>query len=477
MRHLPLSDEDADRFLLYAFFAWCVSCVVPVLGLLIQIPAIIYLAIKCDMKSLPALLVLMFGRNNFALMGSEGQMAIRMGVTLTPTSCLTITAFFFTLSNLLKNRYDQGSMAFGYFWLLSSIPAFVISFKAKIYAVAGFWSGPIFDFFVPALYYWGMTMGRTYESGKIYLIKRIWIVLAFVVVTSLPRWFYCFTYYPGTLLLCITYFVLFDQRYKWRHLKMVLIAVSFIAIIQMLFGRRLALEAAVAEQQTGEVAEADKTGGTFTAMGIVLCALPFAWTFSKGILRNLYPLFPVLMVMVNVVLVSYVITTQSGNHAKEVSHAYETFIERFQWKLFGDRGAVWTQGWEDVKRPPVVFKDLRIYWAYKPDGSLGMRVLPHNQYLKLLSRDGLWLGGVLSIFIIWVWVRAFRVLAKDPRDRIISVVFMPTGAALFFIDGITGQSTCGADLWANALVAIVMPGIVYGQWRYKLKMRRMGCLV
>lgn len=469
-----MTDREADKFLWYAFFSWLLSCVHPLIGLLFQFPAIIYLARKCDVKALPALMILMLGKQNLSVLGLSGTMAIRAGITWTSASCFLMSAFFIAVINLFRNKYDQGSMMIGFLWLLSFIPAVVISFQAKVYALAGFWSGPLMDWFIPSLYFWGLLVGKSYGVGRDYLVRRLLLVFLVMIFLYALRLGYVFSFTINAIMIVYAYFAHSQNVCRVKNMKSLVFLGVIFAIFQLAFGRRLALES-VAEAGGRELAESDKVGSTFSSMGVVLVAFCLSFAFRKGIGRSIYRLLPILMLVINVGLVSYVITTQAGNNAEEVTYQYQTWEERFKWKLFGDRGTVWAMGWEDVKKSPMVFRDLRQFWVFDPStGKMKMKLLPHHQFLKILGYDGLWLGGFISLFFIWIWVRAMGAMSRIRDDLFLSVVLLPVGLSVYFIIGMTGQSACTADLWGNALVCIVAPAIAYGHWREQTRLRRMG---
>ena len=459
-----MSVSTADKFLFYALFAWAASCVHPAIGLMLQFPAIIYLVKRCDMKGLPALLVLMLGKGNVKLFGIAAEFALRLGITLTPGSLFAISSFVFAILGLLRNRYDRGAMGVSATWLLAAIPAFVISFQARSYGLVGAWSAPVMAFLVPGVYYWGLSMSRTYEAGKIYFIKRMMAVLFAFEILYLGQIIYVFTFFHGTLLLCLAIYVLRDKQHSWGGLKALAPLSIVVVLAVMLFARRIQMDAAIAADYSAkDIASGDKLGSTFSAMANMALAFVLAMCgsmLSKGLLRML----PIAMVVINICFVSFAIATQSGNKRHDVDFRYETLAERFESKLFGDRATVWAMGWEEIKTPPYVFKDMRQAYVYEPNGKQGAKLLPHNQFITLLARNGLWLGGILSIFIIWVWVRACKAMTFMMDDWLIRTVFIPVGLGWYFIGGITGQSVVTGDLWAHSLTCLVLPGVIYGHW-------------
>lgn len=463
INYRPMSNSEADKWLFVALFAWLVSCIHPALGMLLQFPMIIYLVCKCDIKSLPALMVLMLGKGNINFFG-RSLMALRLGITLTPSSCFTIVAFLLAVYNLIQQRYDRRSSAFGWFWLCSIIPASIMSFTAKADGLVGTWSSPIMDFIIPGVYFWAISCWRSYEFGKEYCLERLGIVCAIWNVLTLLGITFVFTFFQATLPICIFIWAIRSKRCG-KSLKFILLVGFVAAVCYALFGRRMAMEAAMMD-----VTDADKIGSTFSRIAVLLCAILIVMLIRRAIVKPFIRMIPIVMILFNFLLVAFVIQTQAGNQARNVSQQFEDIEGRFEYKLFGDRAAVWTQGWEEVKAQPYFIKDLRDFYEVRLDGTRGERLLPHNQYLTLIGRKGWWLGLVLSLFIILVWTRAFDVGAKMLKDDVVAFVILPVGSAVFFIVGMTGQSVVSSDLWGNALVAIVFPGVIYGHMINRIKL-------
>jgi len=456
-----MSDRQADGWLWFALFAWVVTWVYQPLGILIQFPVIIYLVSRCDMKSLPALMILMLGPNNIVAL-SETTFALRLGITLTPMSCFTLSTFLFVLYRLVINRYDRSTSVFGWFWMLSAIPAFWISFQAKGYGLGGIWSGPIMSFFAPAVYFWGVSMGCTYEQGRHYFVTRIlWIMMVYSLGLILLL-MAGFTFIPNVMILCLAMYMQKGQEYSLA--RFIAGVAVLITLAWLLFGRARGLDAAGLD-----VAEADKIGSTFSAMAVAALGVLLSVTISRNSMRGFVRYLPILMVVANLMLVSFVISTQAGNNAKDVddSEKFQTIQNRFMYKLFGDRATIWAAGWEDAMTPPYIIKDLRIFYTGDAASKQGMKLLPHNQYLTFVSQNGWWLGLVLSLFIIWVQIRAFRVMLYLPQDKFISKVVVPVGASIFCVLGLSGNSCLGGDLWGNGLATSVLPGVVYGYWGWR----------
>ena len=230
-RYFPMStisDSTADRALLFAVFAWLVSCVIPPIGMLMQLPLIAYFTWKADIKGIPALLLLALGRQNLAFFDMEGQVALRLGFTLNPMIIFILFSFLIAVTNIVKGRYDGASRLFAVFWMLSIIPAAIMSYEARVNGLMGYWASPVLDFFIPSVYFWGLTVSRSYEAGKEYFVKRLVLVLIAVEALQFVRIMKLFTFSVSGLIIsfyfflhCITkyfgvLFFLFNHKILWQ---------------------------------------------------------------------------------------------------------------------------------------------------------------------------------------------------------------------------------------------------------------------
>lgn len=464
-----MTDRQADLWLLFAFFSWGVACAVPPLGLLLQFLGVGALVFACNVKAIPAFLLLVLDRGS--LVGNDGFMAMRLGVTISPRSFLVILMFMVTVWNLLKNRYDRGASLFAWLlWLPCLVPALWMSMEARSEGLSGIWSYPAMDFLIPSLYYWGLLASRTYETGKAYLLTRLVAVLFILACLMAARvvFFFSFSDYP--LMFCTAVYYLRARDWRTRRGKLWAYLLFFVVSFLLVFGRAIMLK------DDGQAVNAgDEYGSTFSRMAIVAVALFFAFTIRRRSQRVFLRWIPLLMVIVNVAFTVFVLSTQQGARHIETQwqESFDTFGERLKYKLWGDRATVWQMGWDEMRTPPYFIRDLRQFYSFNARrGDMGLKLLPHHQFITLLARDGYWLGGVLSIFIVWVWVRAMKGLSRQLDDTIQAVVLIPAGLAVFFIVGITGQSVVSSELWANGLACLIFPGIVYGSWLERRRQAR-----
>lgn len=455
-----MSDGEADRFLLYAIGAWAMCVVSPLVGMLWQFLLVGLLVWKCDVKTLPALMLLVLQRSNIAALPQVVDV-LRLGITWKSASFLMINVFLFAIHGLIRDRYDRPTQFFGFFWLLSIIPAVIMSFQAKANGVVGMWSNPIMDFLVPGMYFWAILMAPTLDAGRYYFVSRMAYILAALVPLLTFHIIGMFNTFVMSLSICICFYAFREPRL--RNLRPVGVLCLIAGVAHLLFGRMIAMKSAI-EMYGLDVNDVDLSmGSTFARMTTVATAVFLSFTL-KNLSGQLIRMVPIVLLVTNISIVGYVISTQSGNDARDVNQEYGTVAERFQYKLFGDRAAVWKDGWNDVKTPPYIFKDLRQFQGINDSGQLATKLMPHNQFLTLLAWEGFWLGLTLSIFIVWIQVRAFRCYTKMQGDNLFAKVFLPVSAAVFFAFGTAGQAVMSGDLWGSALVAIIMPGLVYGEW-------------
>lgn len=462
-----LTDLQADQFVLGALVSLATSCIHPVLGIVVQLPLICILVAKCDIKSIPALMLLMLSCANIVPIGGE-EISIRIGIALTPGSMFIISTFCFSIFEMLRGRYDSGTKVFCIFWILSIIPGALMSFSAKMNGVTGIWSDPLMNSIMPSAYLWALSMGRTYVSGRSYFVRRmavfmmIWNLLTSVAIVRV------FTVTPVVFSICMCVYVYSDP--SMRKLRPVCTMGLLFAVANIAFGRTM-LAARGFEKSGKELAEVEKYGGSFSGMLVPAVGLAMAM-FLRMLHGSMVRKLPLLMVTFNVLFVAFVITTQGGNEYVETTTDIRTVEDRFKFKLFSDRANVWTEGWNEVKTPPYFIKDLRSFLVFNPvEGGMQAKLLPHNQFLTLLGREGLWLGLTLALFIIWIYLRMFMCATKMPRDELIWRVFLPVGGAIFVVVGTVGQAVATGMLWANAVVCVIAPGFIYGHWLEQEKMR------
>ena len=467
-----VTEAQADKMILFALACLPVSCVYGPLGTIIQSMLVIYMVWKCDVKLIPAMIIASYSGLNVRMFSSRF-VFLKIGITVsTPQMCL-FAMFFFVLVSLMRRRYDNPTAGFSVLWLPIFVPALIMSISAIMGGMRGHWTWPIFDALVPAGYLWAIVAGRTWEQGKVYFLKRMLVLFSIVAILRTLRilnvWNFALT--PAVICLCFI-----SMRVKLGLGYTMLAGIGSLAgLFNLVFANYMAVEADRGGAGTAEL------GSTFTNVGVCFFAVGLSWAIANKIIqRSIIRVLPYVMIVITTVILFYAI----GVHEKSglFEQNYATILERLQMKLFNDRGTVWSEGLKEVKTPPYFIKDIRVFIIYdavigKDDNGkfirgYGLKLLPHNQVLTLLGRDGWWLGGVLCIFMWWMHIRTVNKATLFSDDPIFMLYIIPVSMALFHVLGLTGQSTCAANLVNHAFEATIACGIVYGAVSARERERR-----
>jgi len=161
----------------------------------------------------------------------------------------------------------------------------------------------------------------------------------------------------------------------------------------------------------------------------------------------------------------YAVSRYRETLGKDVQSQFVTLRERFESKLVADRGAVWSQGFEDMFTPPYVFKRLEDGLEYGLGGILGMKCEPHNQYLSLIVQDGWVLGNILALFLLFFFIESFAIISKPDSCVILGSVLLSSMGAIYITIGLMGQSLLNTLFCGNAIATLVFPGIIYGWYK------------
>ena len=223
-------------------------------------------------------------------------------------------------------------------------------------------------------------------------------------------------------------------------------------------------------------------GSSFTQVAVcafaVCLAIGIKWKIiGNGIVR----IMPYILITMTTVMLFYAVSTQEKFGL--VDQEYDTMEGRLNAKLFNDRGTVWKEGIQEAKTSPYFIKDLRVFIDMNAvvgrdeQGryirGYGLKLLPHNQVLYLLGRDGWWLGLVLCIFMWWMHIRAVNKATKFGDDPVFMIYFIPVSMGLFHILGLTGQSTCSASFQTHGFESTIVCGIIYGAITERERLMRM----
>ena len=468
-----LTDKQADQAILLALVCWGLSCVYGPLGTIAQAFLIISLVWKCDVKVIPALIICHFTGGTLRFLSGR-YVLLKLGVIVSPSTVCIFAMFAFVVVSLMQSRYDNSTLAFACLWLPALIPAFYMSLTAYMNNMRSLWTWPIFDVLVPSGYLWAVLVGQTWESGKGYFLKRILVLFSMIAILRTLKVMGVWNFALTPAVICL-FFISTQLKLGPKYTTLAAVG-SLAGLFNLAFANYFAVEA-----ETG-YAGAAELGSTFTQVAV--CAFAVSLSFGikcKVIGRGGIRMLPyILIVMTTAVLFHAVSTLEKFGL---VDQKYETITERWNAKLFNDRGTAWSGGLEEIKTPPYFIKDLRTFIvddavvgkdiSGKYIRGVGLIVPPHNQVLTLLGRDGWWLGLVLCWFMWWMHIRAVNKATLYGDDPVFMIYFIPVSVALFHILGLTGQSTCAANMNNHAFESTIVCGLIYGAVAERERLMRM----
>lgn len=464
-----ISDGHANCFLLIAVAVLMLNIVSQVAAFPLQVILIVYAVVRSDIKLFPGLFVALLDKSCFPSLGAS-ILKFRLGISIGVENVFVISVFLFVVARMIKNHYSISSTgAIVFAWLISLIPALVMSRQAKADGLA-MWQEPIVSFLTPSLYFWGWSVGRTWDRAKGYFIKRMSLVFLALNLLAVGGHFYrfSFVYAPLSVGLAAASFIGRPSRSG----RLVALACFAAGICNALFRRYVNIK------DTTGYADAAELGSTFTVVMTVLFAFAIIGLVCVLMKAGRGVRYLPLLFLVPLVVVFFYASGRAGGEVvtNDVGRDYKNIVERFEFKLIGDRGAVWADGLNDVMTPPHFFKRYRDRVVMGRDmygqSVVTLKMLPHNQILTLLVTQGWWLGLFCIIFLFWTHFRMFRCAAFMQDDQALICSLLTPSAAVFYAVGLTGQSVWSSAFTGNGLVTLVFPGIVYGAWLCRVKATR-----
>lgn len=460
--HKEVTEAQADSMIKLALGCWILSCIYGPLGIIAQTFLIIRLIWMCDVKVIPALIIAHYTGANISFLRSQ-VVLLRLGILVSPATVCIFAMFGFVLMAIFRGRYDNKTLGFITIWIPAIFPAFYMSLTAYFNNMRSIWTWPIFDVLVPSGCLWAVLAGRTWEAGKRYFLTRM------LVLFSLLAIFRALTIFRGgafSLTPAVICLLLISLKLQ-LGLRYTLLASLGAAggLFTLIFSNYFAVEAETGYAGTAEL------GSSFTNVGVCVFAVGLAVAIKNRIIPKVaVRVLPYVMIVLTTSVLLYAVSTRQNFGL--VSQDYQTIQERWNAKLFNDRGTVWGEGLEEAKTPPYFIKDLRAFIDFNAvigkdeEGryitGYGLKLLPHNQVLTLLGRDGWWLGGVLCLFMWWMHIRAVKAALYCSEDPVFMIYFLPVSMALFHILGLTGQSTCSAAIQNHGFESTIVCGILYG---------------
>ena len=463
-----VSERNANLFFFSSLAILALNCISQILAFPLQCALIIYAVVKCDIKLFPGMFLLMLDKSNFPPLHAQ-VVKFNLGFSISPINVFLIAVFFFSLISVVRRIYDSGTVAWFLPWMSCVVPALAMALSARSQGLTSVWQMPIIQFMTPAVYFWGICVGYTWEYGKGFFVDKMVMVLGVLNILELIGAFHIFTFAEHITMLALLAGCLILK--SGLGIKIMAMIGGVFAIANVLLDRYLnALE------DKGYATNVEM-GSTFTRVMVVAFGLIMIWLFwRKQLMRTIVRQIPyVAFVFCLCVFIYAVGRARSTKMSDAVDNNYQTLFERFEYKLVGDRGSVWSNSIDYVFERPLLFRNLMNQMVLTPNRKtgqmeLGMRLLPHNQVLTLLVREGWWLGFFLVLFMWWSHIRAFNAASDMLDDKALLCTLLAPYGAIYIAVGLTGQTVVSYIFCANGMVTMAYPGIIYGalQWRKRM---------
>lgn len=460
----------ADNFLLLAIVALLMSFGSYVLAFPLQVVLVIIAATKARVSLIPAIFVLLLDRSSFH---AGDMLKFRFGIALSVQNIFLIAIFVYSLTGFFKKRYDNPTMGSFIPWLSTIVPACAMALPARRQGLAANWQQPFVLFLTPALYYWGISIARSWEEDKDYFLSRMIFIMGIVNIMEFFRMFYIFTFSEHVTMLCLFIAARFMKGHNISKVFAVLGAIF--AFGNVTLGRYMS-----SLNKSGFASSVD-LGSTFTRVMVVVFGVGLAILFIRGASRKLMRTLPYYALICCIVIFIYAVGRAKAGALKIEGSDIRTWAERFEYKLIGDRGTLWAASLDETFKSPLFFKNLSDQIVYVQSAQTGtvrqdIKLLPHNQVLTLINNSGWWQGLFCVLFLWWMHVRSFKA-ASDMlwRKEMLCAMLAPS-AAVFIAVGLTGQAVFSSVFCGNGLVAIVYSGIIYGVWQEQERFRTLAPL-
>lgn len=469
---MQVESRNDDKFLLLSLLVLFINFGSQLLSFPLQSALIIYAVIKADIRLFPGLFLVMLDKSNFRFFGA-GMVKLQVGFAVSPQNIFLLMCFAVCIFGIVRQWYDRPTLMWFVPWLLCIIPALAMAMPARQKGLTMLWQVPLVTFLAPSLYFWGIKVGKTWDVGKEYFISRMILILAIINGLELIGLFHIFTFAEHITIISLCFGCFFLPKHLFYKVAS-FIGAAF-AMGCVLFGRYLA----IAEKQG--FSSSAEIGTTFSRLLIVIIGIAFMiYLLGRRISESVIRVIPYMALVFCICVMSYAIgRAGSAKQSDVVENKYQSFLERFEYKLVGDRGTVWSEGLRETLMPPYFIKNLddQLVMGYNyATGKIEpmVKLLPHNQVLTLLARSGWWLGLFMILFLWWACIRSFKSASYMLNDKILLCTLLAPYAAIFIVVGLTGQTVLNHLFCSNGLVTMIYPGMIYGVWQKRQQLRFMS---
>lgn len=390
-----------DNAIVISLLILGLSFVLPKISVVASMAITVYLILRADPQSLPAVYLLQLSASDFRLAGFrsfeyhlsrfEELTVFVAGFPVTPNYMLLASAAIRVVYEVVARPATYrvtGSLWFLCIWLVSLVPALastIAAFDAKTQA----WTSPIRLAMLTSCFLYGQILwGNRSRDTELYLVARflsIWCVLYALSSLDLcwQRTLFVFLgFVPGMVA------VAWKSR---RHgLRLLGLATLISAAVYAL---GLTGMSAVKSDVHGGVATTTTLVFMFTVgslMALAVWKTPRVYRPVGSVLAG--ALAAVLIVAVPVFVG---LTYEDRRTGRDWQDQDLTLVDRTFYKLFDDRGPLWQGALEDISIPPYIVREYNrpFYAKFHRHGVKRVPFGSHNTVLEEIRLNGFFTGG------------------------------------------------------------------------------------
>lgn len=306
-----VTNSCANAYLWCALLTLGLNCVSQIAAFPLQIVLVVFGVVKADVKLLPGLYITLLDSAYFSFTSAVGILKFRLGIPLSVLNVFLIVIFLNTVWGIMQNWFDKKSLHFLPFWASMIIPALVIARRGQLDGVASNWQTPLIYIMIPALYFWGIRVGRTWDEGKDYFIKSFCAIFAVQLVFEILK-----LYSPGCqfqnhiIPFAFGFILVFMSRSVfWKIIGGFAMTISVYAVM---FGN---VESNV---QMYGLSEDTAVVSTFTRFFVMLIGSFLVFTLCKMLRGHVLKIFPWIMLLLCSIVFGYAVIRAGTTNQNEV---------------------------------------------------------------------------------------------------------------------------------------------------------------
>jgi hypothetical protein len=395
------------------------SWVEPVISIYLSLGLVAILMLQARVDYIPSLAAIQIGRADFFLIGeafsefsySAKQAALGtvmiggfpVGVSMFIALLVPVALFVDMLRSESRLRSPSILLLLG-LWLCGLIFSGVASLKG--YEVGNpSWSVPVRCMLYGGLFFYGISLARTWRSGRIAFARQSILLMALLLPLG------AFGIFFNRLLFvfaaaCVP-MALWSLKFHRNNFYRVL---SYIIMISGLI-YSLGFTRSVIDIEGGLLGT---SGSTFTLNALFATSAlvaGFSLLGARRLARHMKNAAPLIYLFLAVATLAIALGDGGdrigmGSYSFRVSLGDLTLVDRIKAKLYDDRSPIWKGALQDIMAEPVLLKPSgRTFPVEFPDfGVVEWKDGAHNTYLEQLRQSGP-IGGLILLLLVGICVQ------------------------------------------------------------------------